>query len=265
MTKRFSDSPQLAALSAAGTEVIPATSLDGGTDTGAGTVAAGSDIKITLAQLAAYLSAGNSGGQSVEAALTKPTLAGATLTRTGASADATLENYEKGVRIRCPATTSNANDLRYILWSVTGFTSNLDVRMRVIRSLPFFQWVMCGLQVRNAAGASKTFGLGADANIGIYRNEFAGDTAWSGVSSVAIGYLGMDFSSLWLRLNITGSTWNWYISKDGYYWQLLLRETISSFKPAHVGLFINPNGGGISGAYRNEVAVSMPSLSIAAS
>lgn len=52
-TKRFADNPQLAAL--AGTEVLPATSVDGGTDTASAAVAAGNDIKIPLPQLQAYM------------------------------------------------------------------------------------------------------------------------------------------------------------------------------------------------------------------
>lgn len=61
-TKRFYANPQLAAL--AGTEIIPATSIAGGTDTASNPVAAGSDIKITVQQLlgmkvhAAVLSSG---------------------------------------------------------------------------------------------------------------------------------------------------------------------------------------------------------------
>ncbi|MGB3393258.1 MAG: hypothetical protein WA956_05540 [Stenotrophomonas sp.] len=47
--KRFPNNPRLAAL--AGTEVIPATSIDGGTDTASNPVAAGTDIKIPLLQL----------------------------------------------------------------------------------------------------------------------------------------------------------------------------------------------------------------------
>jgi len=48
-TKRFGDSPQLVEL--AGTEVIPATSVAGGTDTASNPVAAGTDIRIPLQQL----------------------------------------------------------------------------------------------------------------------------------------------------------------------------------------------------------------------
>ena len=48
-TKRFHDNPQLATLS--GTEIIPATSTAGGADTGGGSVAAGSDIKIPVFEL----------------------------------------------------------------------------------------------------------------------------------------------------------------------------------------------------------------------
>lgn len=48
-TKRFADNPQLAAL--AGTEVLPATSVAGGTDTASAAVAAGNDIKIPLSQI----------------------------------------------------------------------------------------------------------------------------------------------------------------------------------------------------------------------
>lgn len=48
-TKRFDANPQLAAL--AGTEIIPATSIAGGTDTASNPVAAGSDIKIPVQQL----------------------------------------------------------------------------------------------------------------------------------------------------------------------------------------------------------------------
>ncbi len=48
-TKRFDTSPQLAAL--IGTEIIPATSMAGGTDTTSNPVAAGADIKITVLQL----------------------------------------------------------------------------------------------------------------------------------------------------------------------------------------------------------------------
>lgn len=48
-TKRIDANPQLAAL--AGTEVILATSVAGGTDTASNPVAAGSDIKITVQQL----------------------------------------------------------------------------------------------------------------------------------------------------------------------------------------------------------------------
>lgn len=47
--KRFSDNPKLTAL--AGTEVIPATSVDGGTDTSSNPVAAGTDIAIPVLQL----------------------------------------------------------------------------------------------------------------------------------------------------------------------------------------------------------------------
>ena len=49
VTKRFDVNPQLAAL--VGTEIIPATSIAAGTDTASNTVAAGSDIKITVQQL----------------------------------------------------------------------------------------------------------------------------------------------------------------------------------------------------------------------
>ena len=48
-TKRFNANPQLAAL--VGTEIIPATSIAGGTDTAGNPVAAGADIKITVLQL----------------------------------------------------------------------------------------------------------------------------------------------------------------------------------------------------------------------
>ncbi len=48
-TKRFDANPQLAAL--AGTEVIPATSVAGGTDPASNPVAAGADIKIPVQQL----------------------------------------------------------------------------------------------------------------------------------------------------------------------------------------------------------------------
>jgi len=48
-TKRFDSNPQLAAL--AGTEVIPATSVAGGTDTASNPVAPGGDIKIRVQQL----------------------------------------------------------------------------------------------------------------------------------------------------------------------------------------------------------------------
>ncbi len=48
-TKRFDANPQLAAL--AGTEVIPATSVAGGTDTASNPVAAGNDIKIPVRQI----------------------------------------------------------------------------------------------------------------------------------------------------------------------------------------------------------------------
>lgn len=48
-TKRFDANPQLAAL--AGSEIIPATSIAGGTDAASNPVAAGSDIKITVQQL----------------------------------------------------------------------------------------------------------------------------------------------------------------------------------------------------------------------
>lgn len=54
-TIRFTDKPQLAAL--AGTEVLPGTSTAGGLDSGGGTVGAGGDIKIPLAQLAAFIAA----------------------------------------------------------------------------------------------------------------------------------------------------------------------------------------------------------------
>ncbi|MGE4459093.1 MAG: hypothetical protein AB7D31_07495 [Stenotrophomonas sp.] len=47
--KRFTDNPTLAAL--AGSEIIPATSVAGGTDTGSNPVAAGTDIGIPLQQL----------------------------------------------------------------------------------------------------------------------------------------------------------------------------------------------------------------------
>ncbi|MFC6349819.1 hypothetical protein H7691_06765 [Stenotrophomonas sp. CW117] len=47
--KRFADNPQLAAL--AGTEVIPATSIDAGTDTASNPVAAGTDVGIPVRQL----------------------------------------------------------------------------------------------------------------------------------------------------------------------------------------------------------------------
>lgn len=48
-TKRFDANPQLAAL--AGTEIIPATSIAGGTDTASNPVAAGADIKIPVRQI----------------------------------------------------------------------------------------------------------------------------------------------------------------------------------------------------------------------
>ena len=48
-TKRFDANPQLVAL--AGTEVIPATSVAGGTDTASNPVAAGADIKIPVRQI----------------------------------------------------------------------------------------------------------------------------------------------------------------------------------------------------------------------
>lgn len=49
--KRFTDQPQLQQL--AGTEFIPATATDGGTDTSSNPVAAGNDIKIPVKQLVA--------------------------------------------------------------------------------------------------------------------------------------------------------------------------------------------------------------------
>ena len=49
VTKRFDANPELGALS--GTEIIPATSIAGGTDTASNPVFAGSDIKITVLQL----------------------------------------------------------------------------------------------------------------------------------------------------------------------------------------------------------------------
>lgn len=52
-TKRFSDNSQLVAL--AGTEVVPATSVAGGTDISSAAVPPGDDIKIPLAQLRAYV------------------------------------------------------------------------------------------------------------------------------------------------------------------------------------------------------------------
>lgn len=48
-TKRFNESPQLSVL--VGTEVIPATSIGGGSDTVGNPVAAGTDVKITVLQL----------------------------------------------------------------------------------------------------------------------------------------------------------------------------------------------------------------------
>lgn len=47
--KRFPDNPRLAAL--AGTELIPATSVDGGTDTANNPIAPGTDIGISVLQL----------------------------------------------------------------------------------------------------------------------------------------------------------------------------------------------------------------------
>lgn len=47
--KRFTDNPRPAAL--AGTEVIPATSVDGGTDTASNPIAAGTDVSIPVQQL----------------------------------------------------------------------------------------------------------------------------------------------------------------------------------------------------------------------
>ncbi|MCW0398780.1 hypothetical protein NB688_000594 [Xanthomonas sacchari] len=52
---RFSDKPQLAALF--GSEAIPAQSVAGGTDTGGNAVAAGNDVRIPVAQLAAFCAA----------------------------------------------------------------------------------------------------------------------------------------------------------------------------------------------------------------
>lgn len=48
-TKRFTDNPQLAAL--AGTEILPGTSVDNGTDTASNPVAAGTDVGIPVRQL----------------------------------------------------------------------------------------------------------------------------------------------------------------------------------------------------------------------
>jgi len=48
-TKRFTDNPQLTALG--GTEILPGTSVDGGTDTASNPVAAGSDVAISVRQL----------------------------------------------------------------------------------------------------------------------------------------------------------------------------------------------------------------------
>lgn len=52
---RFSDKPKLQAL--VGTVVVPGTAVDGGTDSNGAAVAAGNDVQIPLAQLAAFCAA----------------------------------------------------------------------------------------------------------------------------------------------------------------------------------------------------------------
>lgn len=203
---------------------------------------------------------GGGGGQTHERPWVKPSVADFDLLRLGTANDGFIEDYDKGVRIRSPGVTSNVNQLYYALRELDGFTGELDLKVRMVRNTPLVAWMAAGIILRSAAGASQTLGIGYDAQLAYLRNAWAGDTAWSSVDRPAQH---PDMANVWLRVTLSGGTFRWYGSVDGYWWQLLRQQTISGFVPAYAGIFQNPNTGGAGNTdLQSEVSTSFTSFEL---
>jgi len=190
------------------------------------------------------------GGGFGEADWTIPTTSTFAVTRSGNGGVGTITNLSNGLGVRLASTipSGNTNSLTYAAVAVSVGAAGWRTTIRMRRHVPLMDWLMAGIIMRDSvSGKSVTYALGSDANIGINRQQFANDDTWNGYAGVERWYL----QDVWLRVLDDLTNWYLYVSIDGNTWYQAYQETRNTYLgtvPTHVGIFLNPNCNGGTGA-----------------
>jgi hypothetical protein len=200
-----------------------------------------------------------------EATRTIPTTNTFSVIHSGNGGVGTISDLSNGLGVRVASTipSGNYNSWTYGVAAVTVGTNGWQCTARLRRHVPLWAWGMFGMIMRDSAsGKSVTYALGNDSVIGFNRNQNSTDDAWAGVATMNVPWQSLNW---WMRIKDDKTNWMMYLSMDGNFWTEVYREARNGYLgtvPTHVGIAINPNfNGGTGASFRTGTPVAMDCFS----